>query len=329
MAALTHIPVLLAECLTGLKIKPEGIYIDGTFGRGGHSRAILAQLGPQGRLIGLDRDLSAVAVGEELAAADARFSIVHTPFSRLKDVAAELGILGHVDGILLDIGVSSPQLDDGARGFSFDKDGPLDMRMDQSAEKSAATVIANYDEKQLAYIFKVYGEERFASKVARAIVKRRESAPFTTTRDLAAVIAAAIPGKPGPKHKATRCFQALRIEVNAELEELKQALDGALEVLAPGGRLCVISFHSLEDRIVKNFMRDQSTGPQVPSHIPLTAAQLDEMRAQSATLDVIGGAHKASEAELAHNVRARSATLRVAQRLAYRQDESAPASQVG
>ena len=317
MAALTHIPVLLAECLTGLKIKPEGIYLDGTFGRGGHSRAILEQLGPQGRLIGLDRDLTAVAVGQELAQSDARFTIVHTPFSRLRAVAAELGLLGQVDGILLDIGVSSPQLDDGARGFSFDKDGPLDMRMDQSAAKSAQQVIATYDEKQLAYIFKVYGEERFASKVARAIVKRREQTPFTSTKDLAAVIAGAIPGKPTPKHKATRCFQALRIEVNSELDELKQALQGALDVLAPGGRLCVISFHSLEDRIVKNFMRDQSTGTKIPSHIPLTAAQLDELRAQSATLDLVGGPHKASEAELEHNVRARSATLRVAQRLNY------------
>lgn len=328
MAALTHIPVLLNECLAGLQIKPEGTYIDGTFGRGGHSRAILSQLGPQGRLIGLDRDLTAVAVGQELAAADARFAIVHTPFSRIHDVAADLGLLGKVDGILLDIGVSSPQLDDGARGFSFDKDGPLDMRMDQSAEKSAATVVATYDEKQLAYIFKVYGEERFASKVARAIVKRRENAPFTSTKDLAQVIAAAIPGKPGPKHKATRCFQALRIEVNAELDELKSALAGSLSVLAPGGRLCVISFHSLEDRIVKNFMRDQSSGPKIPSHIPLTAAQLDELRTQSATLDIVSAAQKASDEELAHNVRARSATLRVAQRLNY-QPEVVSQSQEG
>ena len=283
MAALSHIPVLLYESLDGLKIKADGVYIDGTFGRGGHSRQILQRLGPNGRLIGLDRDLEAVAVGQELEAEDPRFSIVHTPFSHLVEVCAERDLLGKVDGILLDIGVSSPQLDDGQRGFSFDKDGPLD--------------------------------ERFAHKVAKAIVKRRESAPFTTTKDLANVIAGAIPGKPTPKHKATRCFQALRIEVNSELEELKQALQGALQVLAPQGRLCVITFHSLEDRIVKTFFREQSEGEKVPSVVPLTAAQLEELRLRSATLELVGGPQKASEQELEHNVRARSATLRVAARL--------------
>lgn len=319
MAALTHIPVLLNECMAGLKLKTDGIYIDGTFGRGGHSREILRNLGPNGRLIGLDRDLTAVAAGQELAASDPRFQIIHTPFSQLESVCADLDLTGKVDGILLDIGVSSPQLDDGERGFSFDKDGPLDMRMDQSADKSAASVVATYDEKQLAYVFKVYGEERFASKVARAIVRRRENQPFTTTKDLAQVIAAAIPGAPGPKHKATRCFQALRIEVNAELDELKQALQGAVNVLAAGGRLCVITFHSLEDRIVKNFYREQSEGEKVPSSVPLTSAQLDELRMQSATLDVIGHAQKASDHELQANVRSRSATLRVAQRLQRRE----------
>ncbi len=317
MAALTHIPVLLQECLTGLQIKADGVYIDGTFGRGGHSRQILSKLGPNGRLIGLDRDLTAVAVGEELAASDPRFSIVHTPFSRLLDVCTDLDLVGRVDGILLDIGVSSPQLDEAERGFSFDKDGPLDMRMDQSAEKSAATVVATYDEKALAYIFKVYGEERFASKVARAIVKRREVQPFTTTKDLANVIAGAIPGKPTPKHKATRCFQALRIEVNSELEELKTALASAVQVLAPHGRLCVISFHSLEDRIVKNFYREQSQGEQIPPHIPLTQEELERRRLASATLELVGGAQKASDEELNANVRSRSATLRVAERLPY------------
>lgn len=315
MAPLSHIPVLLQESLDGLKIKADGVYIDGTFGRGGHSRQILQRLGPNGRLIGLDRDLEAVAAGQKLEQEDLRFHIIHTPFSRIEEVCAERDLLGKVDGILLDIGVSSPQLDDAARGFSFDKDGPLDMRMDQSAEKSALSVIANYDEKQLSYIFKVYGEERFASKVARAIVKRRESKPFTSTSDLAQVIAANIPGKPGPKHKATRCFQALRIEVNSELDELKQALSAALHVLAPEGRLCVITFHSLEDRIVKTFFREQSEGEKVPSFVPLTAAQLDVLRAQSATLEVVSGPIKASAQELEHNVRSRSATLRVASRL--------------
>lgn len=316
MSALTHIPVLLNECMDGLNIKADGVYIDGTFGRGGHSRQILSKLGPNGRLIGLDRDLTAVAVGRELEQEDPRFSIIHTPFSRLAEVCAQLDIVGKVDGILLDIGVSSPQLDDGQRGFSFDKEGPLDMRMDQSAPKSAQSVVSEYDEKQLAYIFKVYGEERFATKVARAIVRRREEQPFTNTKDLAAVIASAIPGKPTPKHKATRCFQALRIEVNSELDELKQALKSAIGVLAPQGRLCVISFHSLEDRIVKTFFREESEGEKVPSSVPLTSAELDRLRRQTATLDTVGHAIKASQEELALNVRSRSATLRVAERLA-------------
>ena len=316
MSALTNIPVLLHECMDGLNIKADGVYIDGTFGRGGHSRQILSKLGPNGRLIGLDRDLTAVAVGRELEKEDPRFSIIHTPFSRLADVCEELDLVGKIDGILLDIGVSSPQLDDGQRGFSFDKEGPLDMRMDQSAPKSAQSVISEYDEKQLSYIFKVYGEERFATKVARAIVRRREEQPFTNTKDLAAVIAAAIPGKPTPKHKATRCFQALRIEVNSELDELKQALKSAIGVLAPQGRLCVISFHSLEDRIVKTFFREESEGEKVPSSVPLTSAELDRLRRQTATLDTVGHAIKASPEELALNVRSRSATLRVAERLA-------------
>lgn len=315
MATFSHIPVLLHECIEGLNIKADGVYIDGTFGRGGHSRQILASLGANGRLIGLDRDLSAIEVGKELEKEDPRFTIVHTPFSRLIEVCQELDLVGKVDGILLDIGVSSPQLDDGSRGFSFDKDGPLDMRMDQSAPKSAQSVIASYDVKQLAYIFKVYGEERFANQVARAIVRRRENEPFTSTKDLANVIAGAIPGKPTPKHKATRCFQALRIEVNSELEELKTALQGAVEVLAPQGRLCVISFHSLEDRIVKTFFKESSQGQKVPSVVPLTSEELDRIRLQTATLDLIGGAIKATDAEIEANVRSRSATLRVAQRL--------------
>ena len=315
MATFSHIPVLLHECIEGLNIKADGVYIDGTFGRGGHSRQILASLGANGRLIGLDRDLSAIEVGKELEKEDPRFTIVHTPFSRLSEVCQELDLVGKVDGILLDIGVSSPQLDDGSRGFSFDKDGPLDMRMDQSAPKSAQSVIASYDVKQLAYIFKVYGEERFANQVARAIVRRRENEPFTSTKDLANVIAGAIPGKPTPKHKATRCFQALRIEVNSELEELKTALQGAVEVLAPQGRLCVISFHSLEDRIVKTFFKESSQGQKVPSVVPLTSEELDRIRLQTATLDLIGGAIKATDAEIEANVRSRSDTLRVEQRL--------------
>ena len=215
----------------------------------------------------------------------------------------------------MDIGVSSPQLDDASRGFSFDKDGPLDMRMDQSAKIDAALIVNTYDAKDLAYIFKTYGEERFAGKVANAIVRQREKTPFTTTLALADLISASIPGKPGPKHKATRCFQALRIAVNSELEELKSALDGSIDVLDKDGRLCVISFHSLEDRIVKTFIRENSEGPKLPRGLPITDEELAELKLKSCTLQKISGAIKATDAEISQNPRSRSAVLRVAARL--------------
>ena len=250
--AFSHIPVLLNEVLDGLDIKEDGIYVDATFGRGGHSRKILERLGPSGRLYGLDRDLTAVEAAKEIK--DERFCITHSAFSNILEVCENLGIAGKVDGILMDIGVSSPQIDDPSRGFSFDKDGPLDMRMDQSAKLDAKTIVNTYSKQDLAYIFKVYGEENFASKVAAAIVRDREKKPFETTLELSEFIKRVIGGKPTPKHKATRCFQALRIAVNGELDELKKALDSSLDVLADNGRLCVISFHSLEDRIVKTFI---------------------------------------------------------------------------
>ena len=296
--AFSHIPVLLNETLTGLNINPDGIYVDATFGRGGHSREILKRLSKNGRLYALDRDLSAIEAAKSID--DERFSIVHARFSQLKEVCEDFKILGKVNGILMDIGVSSPQLDDASRGFSFDKDGPLDMRMDQS---------------HLAYIFKTYGEERFAGKVANAIVRQREKAPFTTTLALADVISASIPGKPGPKHKATRCFQALRIAVNSELDELKSALEGSLDVLDKDGRLCVISFHSLEDRIVKTFIRENSEGPKLPRGLPITDEELAELKLKSCTLQKISGAIKATDAEISQNPRSRSAVLRVAARL--------------
>ena len=311
--AFSHIPVLLNETLTGLNINPDGIYVDATFGRGGHSREILKRLSKNGRLYALDRDLSAIEAAKSID--DERFSIVHARFSQLKEVCEDFKILGKVNGILMDIGVSSPQLDDASRGFSFDKDGPLDMRMDQSAKVDAALIVNTYDAKDLAYIFKTYGEERFAGKVANAIVRQREKAPFTTTLALADVISASIPGKPGAKHKATRCFQALRIAVNSELDELKSALEGSLDVLDKDGRLCVISFHSLEDRIVKTFIRENSEGPKLPRGLPITDEELAELKLKSCTLQKISGAIKATDAEISQNPRSRSAVLRVAARL--------------
>lgn len=311
--AFSHIPVLLNEVLDGLDIKEDGIYVDATFGRGGHSRKILERLGPSGRLYGLDRDLTAVEAAKEIK--DDRFCITHSAFSNILEVCEELGIAGKVDGILMDIGVSSPQIDDPSRGFSFDKDGPLDMRMDQSAKLDAKTIVNTYSKQDLAYIFKVYGEENFASKVAAAIVRDREKKPFETTLELSEFIKRVIGGKPTPKHKATRCFQALRIAVNGELDELKKALDSSLDVLADNGRLCVISFHSLEDRIVKTFIKDKSQGQKVPNGLPLTFEETEKMRLATAKVEPVGGAIKATAEEIESNVRSRSATLRVCRRL--------------
>lgn len=308
-----HIPVLFHESIDSLHIKEDGIYVDATFGRGGHSRGILEKLGKNGRLYAFDRDLEAIEAAKAID--DPRFTITHTNFSKIKDVCEDLGILGQVDGILMDIGVSSPQIDDPTRGFSFDRDGPLDMRMDKSKDFSAKTIIDNYSAKDLAYIFKVYGEERFANKVANAIVKYREENELNTTKELANLIAKVIPGVNIGKHKATRCFQALRIAVNAELEELKQGLLGAIDVLADNGYLCVITFHSLEDRIVKQFIKEQSTFNDLPRGLPITEEELNKLRAQHATLENVSKPIKASDSELCENIRARSATLRVARRL--------------
>lgn len=308
-----HIPVLLNEVIEQLDVKADGIYVDGTFGRGGHSLEILKKLGPDGRLYALDRDEAAVKAAAEIE--DPRFCITRLAFSRLEEFCKDKGICGKVDGILLDIGVSSPQLDDASRGFSFDRDGPLDMRMDTRYEPSAATVVNTYDHQTLTRIFRDYGEERFASKVASAIIREREKKPFATTLELARVISSSIPGKNLPKNKATRCFQALRIAVNSELDELTKALDGAVSVLNDGGRLCVISFHSLEDRIVKNFIKEKSRGKEIPSGVPLTFEETEKIRLATATMEPVAGPIKASDEELARNVRSRSATLRVASRL--------------
>lgn len=310
MNAPAHISVLLKETLDGLAIKPDGCYLDGTFGRGGHSRAILAQLGANGRLFAIDRDPSAIAAAAPLAA-DARFQITHSPFSALATIAQQQHISGALDGILLDLGVSSPQLDDADRGFSFMRDGPLDMRMDPSSGISAADWLAQADVEDISFVLREYGEEKFAWRIAQAIVAARAETALTRTAQLAKLISDAVPkSNKEKKHPATRSFQAIRIYINSELEQVHQALQAALTVLKPGGRLVVISFHSLEDRLVKQFMRRHAKGEPVPRGIPLTQAQL----AQRTDLILIGKAIMPSEQELQDNPRARSAVLRIAEK---------------
>lgn len=303
-----HVPVLLDETLAALAVRPDGTYVDATFGRGGHSRAILDRLDAGGRLIALDRDPQAVAAGR--AWTDARFGIVHAPFSGLGRVMAELGIR-EVDGVLLDLGVSSPQLDTPERGFSFRHDAPLDMRMDTSRGPSAAEWLQHADEAQIAQVVRDYGEERFAKQIARAIVAARGQAPLVTTGQLARLVAGAVRTRERGQDPATRTFQAVRIHVNRELEELAEALPQAVDLLRPGGRLAVISFHSLEDRLVKRFLRAEASGPEVPADIPLTADRLPRGR-----LRLVGKAIRPTAAEAAANPRARSAVLRVAEKQA-------------
>ena len=306
-----HTTVLLDEAVNGLNIREDGIYIDGTFGRGGHSRLILSQLGANGQLLAIDRDPQAIAAAAEIQ--DPRFSIVHGPFSALADYVEERGLTGKIDGVLLDLGVSSPQLDDAERGFSFMRDGPLDMRMDPTRGQSAAEWLMSAAEADIAFVIKTYGEEKFGKRIARAIVERNREQPMTRTKELATVIAAAMPVKDKFKHPATRTFQAIRIWINSELEEIDTALKGAMSVLAPGGRLSIISFHSLEDRLVKRFMRDQSRGPQVPAGIPMTESQLKALGGRE--LKTLGKLIP-GEAEVNENPRARSSVLRIAERTA-------------
>lgn len=304
-----HTTVLLDEAVNGLNIREDGIYIDGTFGRGGHSRLILSHLGEKGKLIAIDRDPQAIAAAAEIT--DPRFSIIHGPFSALAEYVSERDLVGKIDGILLDLGVSSPQLDDAERGFSFMRDGPLDMRMDPSRGHSAAEWLLHAEEADIAFVLKTYGEERFAKRIARAIVERNREQPMTRTRELAEVISIAMPVKDKFKHPATRSFQAIRIWINSELEEIDIALKGAVEVLAPQGRLSVISFHSLEDRLVKRFMRDQSRGPQVPPGIPMTEHQLRALGGRELKLL---GKMSPGDAEVSENPRARSSVLRIAEK---------------
>jgi len=305
-----HLSVLLQPSVEALKIDPTGVYLDGTFGRGGHSRLILAALGAKGRLIAVDQDPQAVAYAQEVFAGDSRFSIVHGSFAMLTDVAQQAGVLGQVNGILLDLGVSSPQLDQAERGFSFTKAGPLDMRMDPTRGESAADWLARADTKEIAEVLKSYGEERHAKRIARAIVEARAEKPITSTAQLAELVSRANPAWEKGKHPATRSFQAIRIHINGELAAIEQCLDQVLDVLAPGGRLVVISFHSLEDRIVKRFMRDQAKGDRFPPGVPVRQDQLKPR------LRIVGKAIRPDEDELQVNPRARSAVLRAAERLA-------------
>lgn len=305
-----HLPVLFNEVLLELAIKPDGIYIDCTFGRGGHSRGILEKLGAKGQFLALDRDLDAIQseVAQELIK-DPRFQLEHCCFSQLQQVVEKRDWQGKVDGILMDFGVSSPQLDNAQRGFSFMHDGPLDMRMDCSSGLSAAEWLARVSEEDLIRVLFDYGEERFARHIARAVVTQRLEKPLVTTQQFVDLLIEAIPFKEKHKHPATRSFQAVRIAVNRELEEITTVLDQAVNVLTSGGIMAVISFHSLEDRIVKRFIRDESRGKYTPSKLPQQPEELAAIR-----LIKRGKAIKASQQELVENPRARSAVMRIAQR---------------
>lgn len=305
-----HQTVLYAEALEQLAIKPDGIYLDCTFGRGGHSRGILAGLSELGRLLALDRDADAISSAEaEKLNQDPRFELNHASFAELTAVAERKGYTGKVDGILMDLGVSSPQLDIAERGFSFLRDGPLDMRMDTGRGLSAADYLARVEESELVRILFEYGEERFAKRIARAIVSQRQQAPVATTLELARLIEQSVPFRDKHKHPATRSFQAIRIEINQELEQIKTGLQQALDVLAPGGRLVVISFHSLEDRIVKRFIRDQSGAKNDPGKLPVRERDIEQ-----GLLRKIGKSIRAQAQELRDNPRARSAVMRVAEK---------------
>ena len=302
----SHTPVLLQAAVAGLQVRADGVYVDCTFGRGGHSREILAQLGKGGRLIALDRDPAAIEAHGGID--DERLKLVQRSFSALRDVLDECAI-AQVDGILLDLGVSSPQLDDGARGFSFRVDAPLDMRMDTSSGITAAEWLATADEQEIREVIRNYGEERFAKQIAAAVVAARAGHPVATTRELAGLVAKAVRTREPGQNPATRTFQALRIHVNQELEELTKVLPQCVATLRPQGRLVVISFHSLEDRIVKRFLREQSQPPRMPSRLPLRAAELPRPR-----LSLVGKLERPAYDEIAGNPRARSAVMRIAER---------------
>jgi len=307
-----HIPVLLHAAVDALALKPDGVYVDATFGRGGHSRLILSGLGERGRLIALDRDPAAVLSGEAIT--DKRFCIRHGSFSRIREILQALEIT-QIDGVLLDLGVSSPQLEDIARGFSFQSAGPLDMRMDTSDGQTASEWLSAVTESELERVIKEYGEERFARQVARAIIAARTRQPIATTVQLAGIVAAAVRARQrdSKRHPATRTFQAIRIYLNQELEELARVLPQCVDLLKPGGRLVVISFHSLEDRMVKQFIRAAASTDNLPRGVPVREEELQRFSKQ--TLRPVGRAIRSDEFEVAENVRSRSAVMRVSERI--------------
>ncbi|MFW8590492.1 16S rRNA (cytosine(1402)-N(4))-methyltransferase RsmH [Glaciecola sp. 2405UD65-10] len=310
MSELIHHSVLLSESVDGLNIDPNGVYVDATFGRGGHSREILSRLGEHGRLVAFDRDKAAIDAAQPFLS-DPRFSIHHCAFANMKVVINDLGLYGLIDGILMDIGVSSPQLDDASRGFSFQKDGPLDMRMDTGSGMSAAQWLNCASLEEIAKVIKQYGEEKFGTRIAHAVIEQRAIKPLETTAEFTKLIDQAVPVKDKHKHPATRTFQGVRIFINGELKQLELGLSEGVDVLKSGGRLAVISFHSLEDRMVKRFIKKQSQGKQYPSKLPVAQELLD----QGKVLKPIGKAIKPSQAEINKNVRARSSVLRVAEKL--------------
>jgi len=303
-----HQTVLLREAVDALVTLPGGFYVDGTFGRGGHSRQLLRSLDSSGRVLGVDKDPQAQAEAHKLAESEPRLTFFHGSFAELPQQLSGMGI-DAVDGILLDLGVSSPQLDDGDRGFSFMRDGPLDMRMDTSRGETAAQWLSRADLQDIARVLKDYGEERFARRIASAIVAAREVSPIETTGQLARMVSEAHPRWEKHKHPATRSFQAIRIKVNRELEDLQVFLSVALDMLRVGGRLVVISFHSLEDRLVKRYMRDMARGDSLPRGVPVTDSQLNRR------MRLVGRSVKASAEEVADNVRARSAVMRIAEKI--------------
>jgi 16S rRNA (cytosine1402-N4)-methyltransferase len=306
----THISVLLNEAIDGLAIEGEGCFIDCTFGRGGHSTLILSKLNNNGRLIAIDRDPTAIAAAEKFKD-DPRFLIEHRGFADLADIAEKHLLTGKVNGILLDLGVSSPQLDEAERGFSFMKDGPLDMRMDTSKGQTAAQWLAIADVEDITWVLRTFGEEKHAWRIANAIVDSREQSPITRTSQLAKLIKTTAPQREIKKHPATRSFQAIRMYINSELEQIEKALAASLEVLKPGGRLVVISFHSLEDRLVKQFMKKHSQAKKVPRGLPISESELNKGK----KLLLVGKKLKPSKLEVEQNVRSRSSVLRIAERL--------------
>tara|TARA_B110001454_G_scaffold21032_1_gene20062 strand:- start:20352 stop:21290 length:939 start_codon:yes stop_codon:yes gene_type:complete len=304
-----HIPVLLNEAITGLNIKKNGIYIDGTFGRGGHSKEILKALDEKGHLFAIDRDLQAIDEIDSEFENDLRFELIKDEMSELKNIVKEKSLSGKIDGVIFDLGVSSPQLDQASRGFSFQKDGPLDMRMDTTKGITAAEWLSSVSEDQLRKVLFQYGEEKFSSRIARNIIKNRNTTSLNTTFDLVNIITQALPKMYFKKHPATKTFQAIRIYINDELSQLESALNASLELLRSGGRLCVISFHSLEDRIVKRFIKNASLESKQYRGLPDVPVEFQPK------LKIIGKAVRASIAEIGMNVRSRSAVLRIAERI--------------